>query len=141
MTPAEKALPRLERLTETGSGRGIARCPAHDDKSPSLSWRICDDETLLLHCWAGCDAHSIVDAIGLTLRDLFPGSHIDRRRLNDQRIDHRQACCVLRLEAMIIVLGADQIARGIVMAPDDLIRMQVAARRIRDAIEATTMRR
>jgi hypothetical protein len=38
-----------------GTSRGyIARCPAHPDKSPSLSLREGNDGRMLLHCFAGC---------------------------------------------------------------------------------------
>ena len=37
------------------TGRGwVARCPAHDDRTPSLSIRETDDGRLLLKCFAGC---------------------------------------------------------------------------------------
>ena len=54
-------------------GQGwTARCPAHDDRSPSLSIREADDGKILLHCWSGCDPEAILTAIGLTWRDLYP---------------------------------------------------------------------
>ncbi len=53
------------------SGRGImARCPAHDDRNPSLSVRE-GDRALLIRCWAGCATADIVAAMGLQLSDLF----------------------------------------------------------------------
>jgi len=44
---------------------GIARCPAHDDRDPSLSIRDGRDGRLLLHCHAGCDFTDILAAAGL----------------------------------------------------------------------------
>jgi hypothetical protein len=35
------------------------RCPAHDDRSPSLSLRD-GDRGLILHCWAGCDPREVL---------------------------------------------------------------------------------
>lgn len=46
------------------------RCPAHDDKNPSLSVSLKDNK-ILLHCFAGCSTESILDALGLTEADLF----------------------------------------------------------------------
>ena len=63
-------LDRLEGLRETGSGRWLARCPAHDDKHPSLHIRDAGDR-LLIHCFAGCDPLDVVQATGLELSDLF----------------------------------------------------------------------
>lgn len=40
----------------------MVRCPAHDDRSPSLS--IADGETkLLVHCFAGCNARDVLAAL------------------------------------------------------------------------------
>jgi len=140
MMPADNVLPRLDAVRDFGRGRGVARCPAHDDKSPSLTWTVKDDGTLLLHCWAGCTNYDVVDAIGLKLRDLFVGGHIDRRQL-EHRIDYKQACSVLPLEATVVMLAADHIQNGIALTPEDVERVQVAANRIRDAVDATRMRR
>ena len=64
-------LSRLERVTPTKTG-WQARCPSHDDKSPSLSIAIRQDGAPLLHCHAGCRFEDVVSAIGLTLADLAP---------------------------------------------------------------------
>src|SRR5262245_61182843 len=50
----------------------MARCPAHEDRNPSLSIGVGDDGRVLLHCWAGCTVQAILGALGLELRDLFP---------------------------------------------------------------------
>jgi hypothetical protein len=135
MTPADNVLPKLECVRDFGNGRGIARCPAHDDKTPSLAWRICDDGTLLVKCWAGCGAHDIVDAIGLKLRDLFAGP-IDRNRLGDFRPDLRQALAGLRLEATVVLIAADDISRGVTLSAADIERVQRAAGQIRNVVAA-----
>ena len=53
------------------TGRGVmARCPAHDDRSPSLS--IAEgDKGLLIRCWAGCRVEEICAAMGIAQADLF----------------------------------------------------------------------
>jgi hypothetical protein len=51
--------------------RWIARCPAHDDHTASLSIDVGDDGRVLVNCFAGCAAEAIVAAIGLTMADLF----------------------------------------------------------------------
>jgi putative DNA primase/helicase len=40
-----------------------ARCPAHDDRSPSLSIRDADDNKVLVHCHAGCDQERVIAAL------------------------------------------------------------------------------
>ncbi len=49
-----------------------ARCPAHKDRSPSLSITAGDDGRVLLYCHAGCSTKAVVRALRLNLRDLFP---------------------------------------------------------------------
>ena len=63
-------LAQLNKVRKSGDGY-VARCPAHEDRSPSLSITMKDGKTLL-YCHAGCDVESIVDALGLTLSDLMP---------------------------------------------------------------------
>jgi putative DNA primase/helicase len=44
--------------------RGSARCPCHDDRSPSLSLRDGDEPSrILVHCFAGCDHRDILAAL------------------------------------------------------------------------------
>jgi hypothetical protein len=67
----EQFLARLERVKPTGSGKWLARCPAHDDRSPSLGIKEVDDR-ILIHCFAGCGVLDVLNAVGLDLADLFP---------------------------------------------------------------------
>ena len=51
----------------------IARCPAHEDRSPSLSIREGQDGRTLLHCFAGCSVESVCHALKIKVSDLFSG--------------------------------------------------------------------
>jgi hypothetical protein len=54
------------------SGVGWAsRCPAHDDRAPSLTIGTGDDGRALVKCHRGCEPTAILAAVGLTLADLF----------------------------------------------------------------------
>lgn len=68
----------LEHVRSQGPGKWRARCPAHSDTNPSLSVREGDDGRILLHCFSGCQPTEIVAAMGLTMRDLFPDTPVDR---------------------------------------------------------------
>jgi hypothetical protein len=59
----EVILARLEHVRRTRRG-WTARCPAHPDRSPSLSIAQSGDGQLLLHCFAGCRFSEIAAAIG-----------------------------------------------------------------------------
>ncbi len=65
-------LGRLEGVRRHGD-RALARCPAHDDRSPSLSIRQARD-WILVHCFAGCDTRDVLAAIGLTYPDILPNN-------------------------------------------------------------------
>lgn len=69
---AEAILPRLEGVRRGGAG-WIALCPAHKDRSPSLSVREGRDGRVLVLCFAGCTADAICAAIGIRVSDLFAG--------------------------------------------------------------------
>ena len=44
-------------------GGWMARCPAHDDREPSLSIRDADDGKVLVRCHAGCDQARVIAAL------------------------------------------------------------------------------
>ena len=75
----------LELLQDArANGRGwVARCPAHDDRTPSLSVASGVDGRTLLRCHAECSVEEIVSAMGLRMCDLF----VRRRILVGRRRD------------------------------------------------------
>lgn len=66
----------IDRVTDAlkahgSNGRGTNwQCPAHEDRSPSLSV-VRGDKGAVLTCHAGCPTEDVVNAIGLTMADLF----------------------------------------------------------------------
>jgi len=53
----------VERLGGTWrNGGGMCRCPAHDDRTPSLSIRS-GEQRLLFHCFAGCEPLQVIRAL------------------------------------------------------------------------------
>ncbi len=67
-----------KRICETRGGKwsgskGMARCPAHDDRIPSLGVTL-GRTAILFHCFAGCSQSSVLDALarsGVAGRNLF----------------------------------------------------------------------
>jgi hypothetical protein len=74
--PIDDVLARLGNPRRSGKG-WTGRCPAHDDHSPSLSISVGRGGNVLVFCHAGCSVEEIVNALGLTLTDLFP--NVDHR--------------------------------------------------------------
>ncbi len=56
--------------------KGMCCCPAHDDRTPSLSVTL-GRKAILFHCFAGCSNEDVIAALdrcGVRGRDLFDGS-------------------------------------------------------------------
>lgn len=65
-------------------GKGMCCCPAHDDRTPSLSVTL-GRRAILFHCFAGCSNEDVIAALdrqGVRSRDLFNGS--DARSIERQ---------------------------------------------------------
>ena len=92
---------KLDKSKHTGD-KLIARCPAHKDKTPSLSVTIGDNgDCVLLHCFTGCPTDEIVAALGWTMRDLFASddtwrSHEARAIGDDSDAAKQEASPLLR---------------------------------------------
>jgi len=104
---SEKLLERLEMVRKTGTGKWIARCPAHDDGTPSLSvTEIESGNRLLIHCHGGCGALDVLESIGLDWSALYPEDQ-DRYRPM-WRSNHEQKA----IDEMIIVIAEAKRERG-----------------------------
>lgn len=117
-----------ERLDGKWYGhRGLACCPAHDDRSPSLS--IADgDNGPLVHCFAGCEQMAVIQA--LRKRGLLPAAtHGQRRRYNITKRQHD-----LRFERTIINIALFDLKRGIQLTANDQRRVELAIKRIEGTI-------
>jgi hypothetical protein len=69
---AAALLDRLDGVRQTGPDRWLAKCPAHEDRRPSLSVRELDDGRVLVHDFAGCSFEEIIAAAGIEAHELFP---------------------------------------------------------------------
>ena len=76
---------KLTKAKRTGD-KLTARCPAHEDKTPSLSVTIGDTgDCVILKCFAGCPTEDVVAALGWTMRDLFASdSSHEARDIGDE---------------------------------------------------------
>jgi len=79
----EGVLDRLKRVRRSGSG-WMACCPAHDDRTQSLSLTERDGK-VLLHCHAGCSTEAVLETLGLTMADLFLNSQTKHTILKTYR--------------------------------------------------------
>src|ERR1035437_10386411 len=81
-TPVDRVVAALQSAVCDPRQRGDkweARCPAHDDHTPSLSIATGNDGRALITCQAGCRTEDVVAALKLEMADLFV------ERQNDDR--------------------------------------------------------
>lgn len=134
-------LARLEGVRRAGEGYS-ARCPAHRDRSASLSIGGGTDGRILLHCFAGCEIGDILGALSLTVGDLFPerlrqDTPTERRQRRIAARQHQWAAAlpVLDFETRIVLLICSDILKGLIPDDGDLERLAMAQQRIEDIRE------
>jgi len=130
--PIDAILARLEKVHQRQPGQWSARCPAHDDKGPSLSVRELPDGNVLLYCFAGCGAGAVVAALGMELTDLFPPRQPSGHAPTSypRLLTAGQALELLETEARLVAVAAANVLHGVVLNQTDLDRLTQAAGRI-----------
>lgn len=127
---AETILSRLQNVRKRSADQWSARCPAHEDKGPSLSIRGLDNGRILLHCFAGCNVADVVAAVGLELDSLFPPRPRDYKIRHERKprlVTSQQALEICAIESLTLYMIAADIARG--QSPN-LDRLALATARI-----------
>ncbi len=138
-SPLDALLQRLDGVQKSGNGYR-ARCPACGGRSRKLSVSEADEGRVILHCFSCRDALAVVQAVGLTLADLFPvrlAPQTAQERLNALRSARLSQCGaaleVLVIEALIVVIAARQLARWQYLSEEDDQRLAVACDRLEQA--------
>lgn len=132
---AEPLLQRLDGVQKSGAG-WRARCPACEGKSRKLSIAEVDNR-VLLHCFAGCQAIEVLQAVGLTWADIMPPRHWpespeERRRARRaiRECGWVSALSVLALEAKVALIAARQLDGWQPLTAEDDARLALAVDRI-----------
>ena len=126
-------LDRLDKVKQTGLGRWIARCPSHDDSSPSLAIRELDDGRILLHDFGGCHVSDVLAALGMEMTDLFPerlGHHLPPTH---SCIPASDLLKIIADEALTVGLIAGWILDDREIDEEEWDRLSLAVRRIGEA--------
>ena len=124
---------RLDGVKKTGANRYLARCPAHDDRSPSLSVAEGDDGRTLIHCFAGCPPLDILNAVGMKFSDIMPERLGDVSGPVRSRISPREALEALDHEALVVAVIASDIQERRDIDKPTWARLSLAVQRINDA--------
>jgi hypothetical protein len=139
MTPVKKFVQRLAKVRGR-NGQWTAACPAHEDKSPSLSVREAEDGRVLVHCFGGCDIQSVLGAVGMDMSDLFP-ERVERSDPSQPLKSLKPAFYasdLLRIasfECIVVMIAAYDLRKGKHLSESDMSRLQVAQQRIEEVIQ------
>lgn len=137
MSRVDALLARLDKV-KGRNGSWTACCPAHADRSPSLSIRETGDGRILLHCFGGCSVDAVLGAVGLDMTDLFPEkpSYAPPERTRFYASDLLR---VIAFEATVVMVAAYDVAKGKKLAEPDMRRVELAHQRIQSALEAANV--
>ena len=132
-------LDRLSGVRQRGSGQWSARCPAHDDTSPSLSVRELPDGRILIYCFAGCDIHAITSALGIDLSDLYPKplGHAVKGIKRHRLVSPSQALEIINADALFVAVTACDLARESIISDTIKEKLLLAVGRINLALRNT----
>lgn len=126
----KRILQRLENVRKQGKGY-VACCPAHQDRSPSLSLYFHDDGRILMHCFAGCETSDVLAAIGLTMSELFPEPIAHYLPGGDKRARQNSAQKKTYKDRVLLELCESKRKRGEKLTPDELKQEREAYMRVR----------
>ena len=127
-------LNRLEKVKQTGLNQYVACCPAHEDKSPSLSIREVADNKILIHCFAECPTSEILEALGLSLEALFPEKLAPSKRIK-AGVSASTALEIIYHEGLIIQTTCRIIINKNPLFESDYDRLTIAFMRINAAYD------
>jgi len=129
----EILLSQLQKVRKTSAGEWVACCPAHEDRTPSLSLKDCGDGRLLLHCFGGCAVEEVCLALGLTLSDLMPERVPDKtyRRLP---FNGATVANIISVKATAAALAAKDMADGKTLSQADRQALFESAQFISEAM-------
>ena len=139
MTPVELLLSRLQKV-KGRNGSWTACCPAHNDTRPSLAIREADDGRVLLHCFAGCETLSVVQAVGMDMTDLFPPDNKRRDYPVEGKPKLKPAFYasdlirILAFEVLVVSICASDMRKGKTLSDQDNERLKVAQQRIEEVM-------
>lgn len=133
---ADTLLSRLDGVKRTGENRWKARCPAHNDRHPSLAVRELDDGRLLIHCFAGCDVHSVLSALSLEMEALFPRSALQYSKGQRRPFPAIDVLHCIAFEALVVATAGASFLSGQPFSEPDRKRLLLAVNRVEQALTA-----
>ena len=132
MSDINAVLSKVEKVKPTGEGKWLAPCPAHNDRSPSLAIKETVDGKILLHCFAGCSVHEIVESMGLTLADLMPDNPTYKKGRKPPKFNKYELFDRVVFESTILLLAIRWLLSNKPLSDEDRARILKAESTIDD---------
>lgn len=126
-------LTRLESVRPTNKNQWKAKCPAHEDKNPSLSVREVEDGRILIHCFAGCDVHNILASVNLEMRDLHP-EYLGNFKSLKRPFPAADVLRAVGFESLVVINSGNQLLKDGKLNFVEKERLSLAINRIQAAI-------
>lgn len=133
---ADNLLQHLQKVKRTGQDKWLACCPAHEDRTASLSVRELDDGRILVHCFAGCSVVEVLGAAGLTFDALYPEKPIDHGKPERRPFPAADILRAIAFESTLVLIAAADLLAGNPFTNADRTRLALACSRIQSALIA-----
>lgn len=133
---AHALLSACKKVRQTGAANWIATCPAHDDRTPSMTVREMEDGRVLVHCFAGCSVEEILSAAGLSFDALFPDkplAGVDFKPPHRRPFPAGDVLAACAQDCLHVAVFAANLANGEKITPEDYLAMLAAAGRVAEA--------
>lgn len=97
---------RLRKVKRTGENKFMACCPAHADKTASLTIAELSDGRILINCFAGCNTYSILKSVGLDWQDVMPENNLGHNLKKERILYPSEALELIKFETQVVTVIA-----------------------------------
>jgi|DEB0MinimDraft_4_1074332.scaffolds.fasta_scaffold19236_3 hypothetical protein len=146
MIDRQEILARFSKVYQSGVDQYQCLCPVHDDRNASLGLKFKDDR-MIMNCFAGCSAESILESIGLVWNDIMPDTLHEEWRPNangteminiakaKMRFNPFAIMKSMQEDYLFIALSAKELTKGNALVPEDVERLHRIARKHKEIYE------
>lgn len=134
----ENLLSKLEGVKKTGENRWMAKCPAHNDRTASLSLSTTKEGHILCKCHASCEINDVLSAVGLKPCDLFI-KRLPNNKGQKPYLQKNEALIIIYREVMIVAMCGSKLLDG-KLSQSDRDRLFQAVNQIYKALDMAGVR-
>ncbi len=131
--PISTLLGRLDKVRSMGRDKWAACCPAHDDRTPSLSISK-RGGSIALHCFAGCATEDVLAAVGLSFRDLYsdPLTAAREAAVSNKGRKFEPETDLRKVDMHVLKIARRMLEQGQSLSIEDAARVELAKERLRE---------